>query len=103
MIHKLATANRTDRLGDMVSHVTEFTGRSWALLSVATSNYFFQFVKVDFISNDFQIKLVLYHVCPIIAIFCLFSERVSFFDRSRSQKRIHGASRAVSRNVTLGM
>ena len=83
--------------------VTEFTDRSQALLSVTATNYFFQFSKVDFISNDLQIKLVLYGMSPKIAIFCSISDRVSFFDLSKTQKRIHGASWAVPRNVTLGI
>ena len=85
------------------TEVTEFTDRSQALLSVTATNYFFQFPKVDFISNDLKIKLVLSCICPKIVFFCLFSDRVSFFDRSRSQKTIHGASWAVTRNVTLGI
>ena len=87
----------------MPTQVTEFTGRSWALLSLATSNYFFQFLKVDFIGNENQIKIVLYSMSPKIAIFCSISVRVSFFDLSKTQKRIHGASWVVPRNVTLGI
>ena len=87
----------------LVAYVTEFTDRSQALLSVTTSNYFFQFSKVDFISNGNQIKIVLYDTCPKIAIFCSISVRVSFFDLSKTQKRIQGASWAVPRNVTLGI
>ena len=83
--------------------ITEFTDRSQALLSVTATNYFFQFSKVDFISNENQIKLVLYGMSPKIAIFCSISVCVSFFELSKTQKRIHGASWAVPRNVTLGI
>ena len=54
-------------------------------------------------SHESSSKIVLYGMSPKIAIFCSISVRVSFFDLSKTQKRIQGASWAVPRNVTLGI
>ena len=72
------------------SRITEFTGRSQALLSLANSNYFFEFSKVDFISNENQIKVVLYGMSPKIAIFCSISVEHPSSDRCETWKKDTG-------------
>ena len=79
--------------------VTEFTDRSWALFSVATSKSSLLTFFQDFISNEFEIKLVLSGMSPKITDFCLFS--VENLTRSRKNGTCHFGSTLLRRSDSL--